>query len=67
MTRYLCYTPEGYTEGPNGEECDNCQMLGYADGSNSDEAIENFWKDNPWVEVAGFSKDGIVAVKVCDE
>lgn len=54
MNKYIIYTPEGYSEGPNGNDAWNCQVLGRAMGANPKEAIENLLRDNEWVRNGGY-------------
>ncbi len=56
MNKYLIYTGQGWTEDPNGERVENCQILGRAEGENEDDALDSFLKNNPWVEESGFDE-----------
>ena len=43
MNEYIIYTLEGYTIAPNESiEVENCQVLGFANGSNIDEAVKTY-------------------------
>ena len=64
MNKYLIYTAQGWTEDPNGNEVDNCQILGRAEGYDKDEALDNFLKNNPWVENDGY--DDFMLVQLHD-
>lgn len=69
MSTYIFYTHEGYTEGPNGKEVENCQLLGEAEGETAKEALENLLNENPWIADCGFKVGAgeIVARKLSDE
>jgi hypothetical protein len=54
MNEYIFYTTEGFTQAPNGDDIDNCQVLGIAQGKDNVEAEDNLLKDNPWIIEAGF-------------
>lgn len=54
MNEYIFYTPEGFTQDPNGNDIENCQMLGTAKGKDEAEAKEKLLKENPWILEAGF-------------
>ena len=54
MREYIFYTAEGFTQAPNGEEIENCQLLGCAWGTNTHHALQNLLRDNPWIEQKGF-------------
>ncbi len=53
MNKYLIYTGQGWTEDPNGERVENCQILGRAEGENEDDALDSFLKNNPWWKKVG--------------
>lgn len=42
MNKYLIYTIDGYTEDLDGNNSNNCQILGRAEGRDKDDAINNF-------------------------
>ena len=54
MSEYIIYTTEGFTQDPNGNDIDNCQVLGCVSGNTPQEARDNLLKDNPWIIEAGF-------------
>lgn len=54
MRQFIFYTCQGFTEGPNEEEVDNCQLLGHAEGESAEKAFENLLKENPWITAKGF-------------
>lgn len=55
MAEFIFYTTEGYTQAPNGNDIENCQMLGIAKGKDKVEAKDNLLKENPWIIEAGFA------------
>ena len=54
MADFIFYTAEGFTQAPNGNDIENCQVLGIAKGKDKVEAKDNLLKDNPWIIEAGF-------------
>lgn len=54
MKEYIFYTPEGFTQAPDGEDIENCQLLGRAWGIDKPDALQNLLKHNPWIEQRGF-------------
>lgn len=61
MNEYIIYTTEGFTQDPNGNDIENCQLLGEACGNNPDEAKDYLLKYNPWITEAGFSRSKFIA------
>ena len=56
MARYIFYTTEGSCEAPNGEDVENCQMLGYAEGENVNLALERLLRENAWISEYGYKE-----------
>lgn len=54
MAEYICYTTDGFTQDSNGNEVENCQVLGISWGMNEKEARYNLLKENPWIKKAGY-------------
>ncbi len=54
MAEYIFYTAEGFTKDPQGNNVENCQLLGIAFGNNEQEAKENLLKENSWITKQGF-------------
>ena len=50
MTEYIFYTTEGFMQAPDGEDIENCQLLGHAYGNDEHDALLNLLKENPWIE-----------------
>lgn len=68
MKKFIFYTTEGYTEGPNGSEVDNCQVLGEARAENTEEAFRSLLRENSWIAESGFDVGSgkIVARELAD-
>ena len=64
MREFMFYTLEGYTEGPHGEEVDNCQLLGRETGENVNQAAKKLIEKNPWIEEAGFNVGEMLFVEI---
>ena len=54
MEKYIFYTTEGLTQAPDGEDIENCQLLGCAYGQDKQEAMDNLLTENPWIKERGF-------------
>lgn len=54
MTEYIFYTTEGFTQAPDGNDIENCQLLGRAYGKDKHDALSNLLKENPWIKERGF-------------
>lgn len=67
MSEYLFYTTEGFTQDPNGNDVENCQVLGRTFGRNEDEAKCNLLKENPWIEKAGFDATALIVKQLLTE
>ena len=67
MSEYIFYTTEGFTQAPNGNNVENCQVLGRAFGKNIKEARYNLIKENPWIEEAGFDSAEMMARQLVPE
>lgn len=50
MNEYIFYTPEGFTQGPDGNDVENCQLVGSTFGEDADDALHHLLSDNPWIE-----------------
>ncbi len=49
MKKYIFFTCDGSTMDPDGNETENCQILGWAKGSSETDAFQNFRKENKFV------------------
>jgi len=56
MKSYIFYTKEGYTQGPENSDIENCQVVGWANGNTPDEAFENFKSENSYLSNHRFSE-----------
>ena len=54
MTEYIFYTTEGFTQAPDGNDIENCQLLGRAYGKDKHDALSNLLKEIPWIKERGF-------------
>ena len=54
MAEYIFYTTEGFTQAPDGEDIENCQLLGRAYGIDKHDALSNLLNENPWIKERGF-------------
>ena len=64
MPEYIFYTSEGYTQAPDGEDIENCQLLGRAYGKDKSEALNNLLKDNPWIVERGYNPHETIIKKI---
>ena len=67
MAEYIFYTDEGYTQDPNGNEIENCQVIGSAFSENKEEAKTNLLRENPWIEKSGFDTKRFVVRQLLTE
>ena len=62
LSEYIFYTTEGFTQDPECDNVENCQVIGRALGENEDEAKKNLLKENPWIEDEhGFDKEMFIS------
>lgn len=54
MNKYIFYTLEGFTQSSTNEDCNNIQILGFENGNNQSEAMNNLITENKWIEKLGF-------------
>ena len=60
MNEYIVYTTEGYTSAPDSNvDIENCQVLGFAEGSSEEDAINKLFEQNEWLPKAGFTMNAI--------
>ena len=57
MAEYIFYTTEGFAQDPEGDDVENCQLIGRAFGVNENEAKSNLLKENPWIAEHNFDKE----------
>lgn len=60
MNHYVFYTSEGFSQTPLGEDIENMQILGFAEGVSAEKAMKNLFYDNPWIEKSGYSQNKII-------
>lgn len=55
MNEYIFYTCEGYTDPPKeGEEVENCQVIGREHGKDWKDARKKLVANRPWIKRCGF-------------
>lgn len=64
---YIFYTTEGFTQAPNGEDIENCQLLGRAYGEDKHSALQNLLKENPWIERNDYNPSKISCEKLSSD
>ena len=64
MKKYIFYTTEGFTQAPDGEDIENCQLLGCAYGQDKQEAMDNLLTENPWIKERGFEPRKAICAKL---
>ncbi len=52
--KFIFITSDGYTQAPNNEEIENCQVLGVEEGADEKEALGRLYKNNTWIKTTGF-------------
>lgn len=67
MNEYLIYTSGGFCQDPSGNDIDNCQVLGRAEGEDGTEAIDNLLFKNPWIIDSGYQREDFMVVRVYKE
>jgi hypothetical protein len=70
MKSYIFITTDGFTFQPNSEasepDVENCQVLGYGDGKNPQEAFKNLIKNNNYLITTTFNE--IISLELaCEE
>ena len=69
IKHFIFYTNEGFTFQPESEEdlpeVENCQVLGWGRGRNSEEAFEKFKEENYWLHKLKFSR--VIGSELKDE
>mgnify|MGYP003299810727 CR=1 FL=1 len=64
MAEYIFYTTEGYTQAPDGEDVENCQLMGRAFGTDSKDALCNLLANNSWIEEHNFNLSEFICEKL---
>ena len=65
MKRFIFYTSEGFTEDKQNKPTENCQILGWSKGKNSQEAFRNLLKENKYLEEIDFNE--VMCQELVDE
>lgn len=60
------YTTEGFTQVPDGESIENCQILAFVEAEGVRQAWRKFKKENAWMKGRGFSLDMAVCRALVD-
>lgn len=56
MNEYIFYTTEGNTTPPREDKkVENCQVLGFANGNNAKDALNNLLQENQWITECGYN------------
>lgn len=64
--QYVFYTTEGFTQAPDGEAIENCQILAFVEAEGVRQAWRKFKKENAWMKGRGFSLDKAVCRELVD-
>lgn len=67
MNEYLFYTSEGFTQSPNGLDCENLQILGFEKAENLESAKRQLLENNSWISAYGFLESKILSKKILPE
>ncbi len=67
MKKFIFITDEGFTFQPGSEDyepdIENMQVIGFGEGNNVDDAMENMVEENLYLKEAGFNKVFGIEVK----
>jgi len=63
MKKYIFLTDEGFTQGPDGSEVENLQVLGIAEGADEERALYNLLRENPWIGGTSFNSAMCIEIK----
>lgn len=67
MKEFLFYTMEGFAQSPTGEDVENMQILGFANGDNQESAKVNLLSNNKWIIEYGYDVDKILSKQLLIE
>ena len=62
LRKYIFYTNEGFTQDTDCNDIENCQILGWANGINSNIAFENLLAENEYIKHADY--DEIISLEL---
>lgn len=69
MKNYIFITTEGYTYSPNNagseQDIENCQVLGFENGNNAEEAFKNLKINNSFLNDLAFN--GVICYELAKE
>ena len=65
--KYLFFTDKGFTLTPLGNDIENLQILGEADGTNFNEAYINLVNENPWITEEKYGEENIYYKMLIDD
>jgi len=65
MKQFIFYTNEGFTEDNQNNPTENCQILGWGKGENSQEAFKNLVKENTYLKEMDFNE--VMCQELVDE
>ncbi len=54
VKNYIFITRDGNALAPNNEHIENCQVLGFEEGENGQQALEKLKQNNDWISKAGY-------------
>lgn len=60
--KYVFYTTDGFTEDMNNKSIENCQILGFANGSSIEGAYNNFLLENGYLK--DYTYHNILALEI---
>lgn len=56
MKKYIFYTSEGLTQTPDNDDIENCQVIDWAKGKNSEEAFRNMKNESKHLKETDFDE-----------
>ena len=66
MKKFIFITDEGFTFQPGSEDyepdIENMQVIGFGEGNNVDDAVDNMIKENPYLKDTRFNK--VIGIEV---
>lgn len=64
MKHFIFITTQGFTQTPNGNDIENCQVLGRSRGDSKHEALQSLLDDNSWIESGGYDVEEIIGYEI---
>ncbi len=65
MKNYIFYKNEGLTKDNDGNDVENCQILGWVEGKNPQDAFQSLKKENQFILKLSF--DSVLCQELADE